>query len=67
MGTSPLIGGMSGPYVEFSDGQVSIMTNAHFKKGTGDKITFETDRTLAGIDQNRFKDSLTMGYFSRLE
>lgn len=43
------------------------MTNAHFKKGTGDKITFETDRTLAGIDWNRFKDSLTMGYFSHLE
>lgn len=39
------------------------MTNAHLKKGTGGKITSETNMTLARIDWNRFGDSLTMGNF----
>lgn len=39
------------------------MTNSHFKKGTGGEIKIETDMTLARIDWNRFRDSLTMDNF----
>lgn len=39
------------------------MTNSHFKKGTGGEIKIETDMTLARIDWNMFRDSLTMDNF----
>lgn len=45
-----------GLHVEFSDGQVSVMTHTHFKKGTAGKITIEMDMTLVRIDWSRFGD-----------
>lgn len=68
METFPLTWGMSEgqvaarePYLAFSDGWVSVMRNAHFKKGAGCKIMMETDMTLAKIDWNGFGSWLMMG------